>query len=912
MSVRGRLEVFKSRFKGEFMGTKSGSKRIRIIGICVVLMFVGIFGIINSVSAAEEESETIVDDEPVMSYGSRASNTKINGYLQLWDSYGSDPHSGVFGDGDGYNFYRGNSVKNFRIYLKNINGDGYIENVTTILKRGSGVGSVISITDKYHNDSYIGSGNIENFDYDFNIGNTATIQQYELIVDVEFVYVDSQNERYNRAGSIHIRIQLSSRLKSTGSEDKLKLVAQNKYKNTVPLYSGTKNQLIALPNPYSASGTLENFRLILSLSTSFDVESNVAEADDLYTYYGSNSNFEFLLNDAGDLYTAPGEVPGSCEVSYKYDDKVLTERKVQVVIEIAETPIICIDDQIAESDIGATSGGKPVANFEIYQGTTSQKFSIKFRNDGNIDLKDVNGELFTDNAAFFFKSKFYYDEDDYAYKRSYGKTISIGDVSSGQAVNREFSTEVIKNLPPGIYKIPIRYTAKFNRGGMVDFDLDVDDYHDTIMGARSVVNEGYTPFIVVNVLEGDDANDLIEPDMQAICTTTLKPGMRNVLLPVEITNLENYRIINVKAQIRGGGTSPLQPLNEADRTATEIDSQEAEFTMYGANDPVFSNKFTVHFPVDVYMDAEPGMHDVPLTISCLDPFNQVRTNQITVPLNILPVPPSFVISDVSASAIKPGKDFTLTVKVYNCGGSEAKVVKLMFNGSTNLFTAIDSIQGPKSIKKDETGEFTFKVKAHEVEPGTIYSASVYISYEDPAGNSYGFNSNPEKSVTLRVKKEEKTDFELTEGIGLLILGVFILVSVIIFGIIRARIAKKYKHGEGAGDLGTDRVPPPAGQPRQDKGAFSRRDRKDKKVVDMRPRGQSPAPTPPPRQQPPPPRSAPAPQQTYSPAPPPQSNYPPGPQPQVQAPQQQPMPPPQPQQPPGPPGTYQQGPRPPYY
>ena len=894
------------------MGIKSGSKGIKIIGLFVVLILLGILGIITSVSAAlEEDSEQIVEEEPVISSGSRALNTKISGYLQLWDSsYGGEPHSGVYGDGDGNNFYLGNKVYNFRIYLKNINDNGYIENVTTILKRGNGVGSVITIIDKYYNDSYITAGDINNFYYDFQIGNTATIQQYELIVDVEFVYVDDQNERYNRAGSITIRIQLASRLKSGGSGNILKLVAQDKNKYTVPLYSGTKNQLIALPNPYSASGTLENLRFTLSLSSSLDVETNVAEADTLYTNYGSNSNFEFLLNDAGSLYTPPGEVPGSCEVSYKYDDKVLTEKSVQVVIEIAETPIMCIDNQIAESDIGTTSGGKPVANFEIYQGTTSQKFSIKFRNDGNIDLKDVNGELFTDNAAFFFKSKFYYDENDYAYKRSYGKTIAIGDVSSGQSVTREFSTEVIKNLPPGIYKIPIRYTAKFNRGGMIDFDLDVNDYHETIMAARSVVNEGYTPFIVINVIEGDDANDKIEPDLQAICTSTLKPGMRNVLLPVEITNLENYRIINVKAQIRGGGTSPLQPLNEADRTALEIDSQEVEFTMYGANDPVFSNKFTVHFPVDVYIDAAPGMHDVPLTITCLNPFNQVRTNEITVPLNILPVPPSFVISDVSTTKIEPGKTFTLTVKVYNCGGCEAKVVNVMFNGSTNLFTPLDGtpikgIQGPKTISKNDAGEFTFRIKANDVNPGATYQASVYISFEDMVGNSYGFNSNPEKSVTLQVKKEEKKDFELTTGIGLLILGVFVLVSVFIFGIIRARIAKKYQGREDAGDLGTDRVPPP---PRQDKGVFGRRDRKETKVVDMRPRSQSQSPLPsqpPPRPQPPP-RSPPPPQQTYSPAPPPQSSYPPEPQLQAQSP---PIPP---QQPPAPPGTYHQPTRPPYY
>ena len=102
------------------------------------------------------------------------------------------------------------------------------------------------------------------------------------------------------------------------------------------------------------------------------------------------------------------------------------------------------------------SGGNYLDNQEIYQSATTESFPITFTNDGNIDLKDVEVELYTNNAAYFFKSNFYYDENANSNKRPYGTTVELGDVSTGVSVTRQFSTEIIKNLPPGLYRIPQR------------------------------------------------------------------------------------------------------------------------------------------------------------------------------------------------------------------------------------------------------------------------------------------------------------------------------------------------------------------------------------------------------------------------------------------------------------------------
>jgi hypothetical protein len=453
------------------------------------------------------------------------------------------------------------------------------------------------------------------------------------------------------------------------------------------------------------------------------------------------------LDSAGAIDSVPQDIVGLFDVTYHINTIAHTETDLPITLRIEKTPIVNIHNQIDEADIGTMSGGKYITNLEIYQGTTTESFPITFTNEGNIDLKDVEVELYTDNAAYFFKSNFYYDENANSNKRPYGTTVALGDVSTGVSVTRQFSTEIIKNLPPGLYRIPMRYSAKYTQD-IFDIDFDVFDYHDEIVAARATNNQGFTPFILVHVEEGDDENDMTEPDMLASSSTYLKPGMKSVKVSVELTNLEYYRLNNVNADIDVGYPSPLQALNEQNRTPRKVNALERDFIIYEAN------KYTVNFLVDVYQDAISGVYEVPITIYCLDPFNQERTTTVNVPLTINPIPPEFIISEVTTTDIEPNSNFTLKVKVFNCGGADADSVMMMFNGSSTLFSAVENVQGPQYIMKDNEWEYTFQLRADEVEPGATYTSSVLMSYEDPAGNIYPFDSNTQLSIPLYVKKME--------------------------------------------------------------------------------------------------------------------------------------------------------------
>jgi hypothetical protein len=828
-------------------------KKLVIFGL--VFLLLGILSLITvpsgatTTSSESDEIAAVADPAPE---GTRSDSHKIPGYLELWDYSYNEPHDGVYGDGDPgdyYRFYLDTTYSYFSIYLRNIYSGYRLEYINTTLKVGSEATTIVKVTSKHYNYSYMYSSYVREFVYAFKIDTTARIQVYQLVLDVEFVAVNENYERTSRTGRIYFDIQLSSRIRT--NDEELTLRGRDKSGYSIPIYSGSRNMYITLMNAYSGDSTLEDLTVNLNLPSTFTIENELLTFDEFETSYYYNDDMVWLLDDAGALDKTPDKFYGTLEISYRKDETLIKERSVPIAMEIAKTPIINLDGQIAEPEIGSLSGADYVSNVAIYQGSTSEMFSLKFQNDGNLDLKDVKIELFTDNAAFFFKSKFYYDEGNNAYKRAYGKTIELGDIDVGHFKTEDISTEVVKNLPPGLYRIPVKYSAKYMESEHTEIEIEENDVHERIIAARSVTNEGFTPFLLVNVIEGDNEFDTTEPDMLATTDTVLRPGMHNVKLSVELTNLENYRLNNVNVRIDVGGSSPLQPLNEVDRTANKLDAIEKDFAIYSASDPTFGNKYTVHFMVDVYSEASSGVNEVPITITCLDPYNQERSTLVNVPLNINPIPPRIIVIDASTNNIEPDDTFSLKVRVYNCGGCNAKNVRLLFNGSSNLFTAEKSIQGPKNVNKEAESEFEFNIKAGDVEPGEIYSSSVRVGYEDELGNLISFDDSAEQFITLRVDEPKPEEpWTINEGIALVILGLFILVSTLLFGIFRGRISRKSR----ADALGEGAIEPRVVKPRADekgKAKIDARFRKDAKAPEPTPvpgragdrRGPAPTPTP---------------------------------------------------------------------
>jgi hypothetical protein len=736
----------------------------------IMILLLGIFGMFTP-GYVTPAGGSGANDDTVESAAPEARGTAFNGFVQLWDHWDSTEHDGLYGDGDDgddYDFYLGTELtgigsNQFRIYLKNIMTEGIMLYVNTTLElttTGSNPSSgKITITDPYFNrTNVLNSTNFWNsnnnwYDYGIEIGTNAKITSYQLKLHIH-IDMEVNSIKSSTNGYLDFMLLFRSRLAPYGG---FMLSAVDQNKNTEPLYSGAKNQFVAITGIDSEQGTLDDVTFTIdknSFSLPFTLMSNSASVNDVNTWTTKDNEPMWKMTDAGPDDTVPQDYSGIFDVTYTHTGTEMNEMDLPLIIDIARTPIVSLSNQVDQRNIGDEVDEKFITNKEIYQGTTDENFELEFKNEGNIDLENVEVELYTDNAAYFFKSKFYYDENNMAFKNTYGKIVNLGDINIGETATGTFPTSIIKNLPPGLYKIPMRYDAEFNPGGIFNTEFDENWYHSSIVSARDDYNEGYTPFLLVTVLPGDDENDLIEPDLQAFSVAELQPGMKNVQVIVLLTNLENYQVMNSNAQIATGGTSPLQPPGDDDRTAGTVNAIESDFTMYAANDPVFSNQQILNLFIDVYKDALPGVYDVPITVTCLDPFNVERTTTVNVKLIISPVPPQLMVSDVSTTEIQPNGDFNVTVKVQNIGGSDASNVSLMFNGTSNLFSAKGTATGPSTIAANGEGTYKFVITAGEVEQGTTYVSSILASFKDPVGNIFSYDPDTQQVISFFVEEAE--------------------------------------------------------------------------------------------------------------------------------------------------------------
>jgi hypothetical protein len=257
---------------------------------------------------------------------------------------------------------------------------------------------------------------------------------------------------------------------------------------------------------------------------------------------------------------------------------------------------------------------------------------------------------------------------------------------------------------------------------------------------------------LVNVKEGDFAGDLNEPDITTISNTYLERGMHGVPFIVDISNQENYLITKVNAKIPVGGNSPFQSMNDFNNTIGWVYSQEKDFQLNQYSDQHSSNVKTIHFYVDVDKSAKIGVQKIPITVTCLDLYGKERNVIVNVEVNIYPIPPKIVVSDITTNEIEPNKLFDLTAKVKNIGGSDARNVWMLLNGTSNLFSIITGNLAPQSLNKTEEKEFVFRILAGDLDLGKTYLTTLSYSYEDELENFYSFEVNPELIIPLQVSK----------------------------------------------------------------------------------------------------------------------------------------------------------------
>ncbi|MCU0798922.1 MAG: hypothetical protein MUC62_04550 [Candidatus Thermoplasmatota archaeon] len=170
---------------------------------------------------------------------------------------------------------------------------------------------------------------------------------------------------------------------------------------------------------------------------------------------------------------------------------------------------------------------------------------------------------------------------------------------------------------------------------------------------------------------------------------------------------------------------------------------------------------------------------------------------------IYAVLPNMYITDVRSGLLDWGKTTEVTVKVTNAGGTEAFDVMAYIPQNTNQFTIVDNEIEVGDIAAGQTKEFKFKVKAaSEFTDGTTYTFYIYFKYRNVENRTLTYAEGEVEYLYLRTKErigdnqiqviQEKG---IDDGTGILFMGIFVLIGMVIFTIVYSRVKKAPKeHG----------------------------------------------------------------------------------------------------------------------
>jgi hypothetical protein len=258
---------------------------------------------------------------------------------------------------------------------------------------------------------------------------------------------------------------------------------------------------------------------------------------------------------------------------------------------------------------------------------------------------------------------------------------------------------------------------------------------------------------------------------------------------------------------------------------------------------------TLNFIADVDPDAVGGLYDVNVYITGFDELKNEYTldgdDKITkeVQLRVVSIPPSFVITSVETTAVKPGGTFTLSVTLRNSGGSDASDLKVLLNASSNLFLATNAVMGPYPlVKVDANQALTFEVKAGDIDYSEMYYVDILLSYKDPEGNEVRFNEGTSLGLTLQSEpEEEEEEFTIDFGLALIFSIMILLVAIIVAAVIIRGAIAKGRIGKSADLPSNEPSAPPLAEKRVKRGPPPREPPEQR------------APPPPPQQQGPPPQ-----------------------------------------------------------
>ncbi len=294
----------------------------------------------------------------------------------------------------------------------------------------------------------------------------------------------------------------------------------------------------------------------------------------------------------------------------------------------------------------------------LYQGEGSRSLTVHLANEGNADLKMVRVSL--DVSRYFSGAPFYYDGQ--GSRVPIPPECTITSISAGASASAVFSLVVFGALPPGLHRLPVRYSGYYEDTGALGGASALVAMDDGLFQRL----RGFTPHIEIEVRDLQTSLSVISSPQ-----TSLNPNgeSEGVWIHLTVRNDESFGIQSAELTLAAGtGTPLINPTSPLSRT---LDPVRLPFIAPG-------QVIELNFAASLNRSLSPGLHPLTLRLNgtSVDSGLPVGSEQKVV-ARFSPFGPSLSLSSGAALPSNPsGAQASVPITLHNSGGATLSDLRL--------------------------------------------------------------------------------------------------------------------------------------------------------------------------------------------------------------------------------------------
>ncbi len=498
--------------------------------------------------------------------------------------------------------------------------------------------------------------------------------------------------------------------------------------DTDDTYSGATHKNFGLKNTYSLSGTLTDIEATISFPG-----SPIAVDDPLFTSESMQSKFLWRVTIPKDL--AAGDHDVLLQISYTRNGDRIVESATLYEFTVEYTPLVMVPEF---NDLNA-----PYATF--LQNNMPDSLEFPVTNEGNVDLTEVVFSLDTDSTKYVGSGMLWYDENSNANPRYESQEFVIPALAVGESSTVTFEmVNFLPRLPPGLYKIPLDYLAKYEDTGatgntpgeeVAGYWNEKGHYeHRNILRQISYPEDNggdHMPYLLIEILPdpaGPNIDGYIDYGQNQY------PGTANAYMRLRLDNYEMYSFYNLVYKIHTDEGSPLAlPYSVGDENMTTLPPLYRAGLSGSTSTSTQSDYF--YFYAKIRDDAVPGINYFKVDMEGFDQNLNPVSLTFTAYLQVRARQPAFKLLNIEVGDILDDRSVEVTAQIQNMGRGGASNLSCFFISSSTGFVATDPPQKIGTVGPDDTFYYSFHFKPDGERRyfNSNYYGNVYFAYYDDVG-----------------------------------------------------------------------------------------------------------------------------------------------------------------------------------